>query len=384
MIAHLRDNFNASWTPALYRGFLDLLESRSGVPIPYRVNETPFFLPRALAAKLAEAGASLIEQLSTPEYRRISERSLPGRYRVPAEPDHPLFVQADFGLVKEADGSLAPKLVEIQGFPSLYAFQPVLSQAYLDAYSLPPLSYTLVDDYAGLLRRAIAGSHDPNDVVLLEIEPETQKTRADFIITEREFGVRAVCITKLRKQGNRLYDGGRLIRRIYNRAIIDELERKQAVIPFDWRDDLDVEWAGHPNFYFRVSKFAIPYLKHPSVPRTWFLHELAGIPDDLDNYVLKPLYSFAGIGVSVGPSRAEVDAVKDRENWILQERVRFEPVIRTPHGPTTVEIRVMYIWLEGEPLRAVGLIVRTGRGKMMGVDHNKNMEWVGASAALLE
>ena len=153
-------------------------------------------------------------------------------------------------------------------------------------------------------------------------------------------------------------------------------------LAFDWRDDLDVEWAGHPNWYFRISKFSIPYLKHASVPKTWFLDHLDEIPADLDNYALKPLYSFAGLGVVIAPTKEDIAAipVDKRPYYILQERMHFEPVIATPFGGTKAEVRVMYVWLD--KLTPVTTIIRMGRGLMMGVDHNKNMEWVGASAGL--
>jgi hypothetical protein len=378
VIAELRRQFNNRWNPDRYQSLLELLEVRCGAPVGFRVSETPCFFPQSLFGQLAGVGAELIHQLSTPDYRRISDRAVPDRYRVPGEPDHPLFVQVDLGL--QPDGT--PKLVEIQGFPSLYAFQAALSQAYLDAYELPYLRYAFVDDYSGLLRRVIVGDRDPAEVVLLELDPAGQKTLPDFLATEKLLGVRPVCITRIRKSGNKLYDGDRPIRRIYNRTIIDELERRQVTIPFDWRDELDVEWAGHPNFYFRISKFSLPYLKHDCVPRTWFLHEVPEIPEDLAKHVLKPLYSFAGWGVRIGPDREEISRIGDPENWILQERVDFASVIDTPHGPTKAEIRIMYIWPSDATPQAVCSIVRMGRGRMMGVDHNRNMEWVGASAAL--
>jgi hypothetical protein len=220
----------------------------------------------------------------------------------------------------------------------------------------------------------------------MEIDPLHQKTLPDFLLTEKMLGVRAVDIVSIKKDGSRLYyeRGGKRIpiRRIYNRAIVDELERKNVKLAFDWRDDLDVEWAGHPNWYFRISKFSIPYLKHATVPKTWFLDQLKTIPADLENYALKPLYSFAGLGVIIAPKKEDISAIppEKRPYYILQERLNFEPVIETPHGMTKAEIRVMYIWLD--ELTPVMTIIRTGRGLMMGVDHNKNMEWVGASAGL--
>jgi hypothetical protein len=224
-------------------------------------------------------------------------------------------------------------------------------------------------------------------VVLMEVHPEEQKTRPDFLLTERLLRIRTVCITRIHQDGRRLFyeDGDKRvpIERIYNRTIVDELERKGVALPFDFRDELDVEWAGHPNWYFRISKYSIPYLKHPSVPRTWFLDQLPEMPADLENFVLKPLYSFAGLGVVIAPSQKEIEAIPaaKRGKYILQERLNFTPVVETPHGATKVELRIMYVWLD--QLVPVLTIVRMGRGLMMGVDHNKNMKWVGSSAALI-
>jgi hypothetical protein len=391
MIPALRERFNAAYTPGRYAGFLARLEAATGTPALFRLSETPCFFPLPLIESMARDGCELIRQLSTPEYQAMAGAAVPAQFDVPGEPGHPLFLQVDFGLVREAPGQIAPRLVEIQAFPSLYAYQPVLSQVYLEAYGLDPalrflLSGLDLEGYQRLLGRAILGGHDPENVILMEIDPDHQKTLADFVLTERMFGVRAVCITKIGKEGRHLYyerDGRRIpIHRIYNRTIVDELERRGITPPFDFRDELDVEWAGHPNDYFRISKFSIPYLRHPSVPQTWFLDQLHHIPRDTANYVLKPLFSFAGLGVRIGPAHDEVAAIpaEKRRQYILQERVHFEPVIETPFGKTRAEIRIMYIWLD--ELMPVSLLVRMGRGAMMGVDHNKDLEWVGASAGL--
>ena len=311
---------------------------------------------------------------------------------MPQEENAPLFVQADFGLVRDDAGTLQPRLVEIQGFPSLYAYQPVLAEAYRDAYeidrALPYLSHGRNrGQYFDVLGEAIMGDTEPAETVLLEIDPANQKTRADFAVTERECGVRAVDIRAVKKRGRKLYydrDGKETpIRRIYNRVIVDELERRGDTIPFAWTDDLDVSWAGHPNWFFLLSKFSLPWLRHECVPETYFLNHAPRVKN-LDDWVLKPLYSFAGIGVVVGPTREQLDAipVARREDYILQRRLRFEPTLETPHGMTQIEIRIMYLWRDGAP-EMVNVILRTGRGTMMGVDHNKGLEWVGASAAFL-
>jgi hypothetical protein len=393
MIPFYRNAFNAGFSPDKYKAFKRELASRCGMEVPFQVSETPCFFPEVLIARLAEDGKELIRQLvDNPDYRARSEKTIPPQFRVPKEAAHPMFIQVDFGLVRDASGELQPKLVELQAFPSLYAYQPVLSQTYIDVFGLGSnLRYHLSglnsESYTQLLRDAIVARHDPANVVLMEVHPEEQKTLPDFLLTEKLLGVRTVCITKIKKEGRRLFyeAGGKWtpIHRIYNRAIVDELERKGVSLPFDFRDDLDVEWAGHPNWYFRISKYSIPYLKHPSVPRTWFLDQMPSMPPDLENFVLKPLYSFAGRGVVIAPSRADIDAIpsEKRGEYILQERLNFMPVIETPHGPTKAELRMMYIWLK--ELTPVLIIVRMGRGLMMGVDHNKNMAWVGSSAGLV-
>ncbi len=379
MIPELRREFNRRWTPELYRKFLDTIDRRSGTHVKFRNSETPCFFERALLDRMARAGGEMVAQLLADRtYLEKADAAIPARWRVSNEAAHPMFIQADFGL----DDRLEPKLVEIQGFPSLYAFQPMLGDAYCEVFGLEGLEHQLHPRYWEVMQQAICAGHDPEDVVLLEIDPEEQKTLPDFRLTEKFFGVRTVNLRDVEQRGNRLYHDGAPIRRIYNRTIFDELERKGVAPPFDLQAGLDVEWAGHPNWYFKLSKFSIPFLRHEAAPKTWFLAEMDELPADLENYVLKPLYSFAGLGVVVGPTAEQVRGV-DRSNYILQERIRFRPVIDTPHGMTQAEVRIMYVWLDGAPgPEAMTTIVRTGRGKMMGVDHNRDMEWVGATAGL--
>jgi hypothetical protein len=393
MIPSLRQSFNSKYKPEKYPQLLSLLAERCGVPIGFRVSETPCFLPVDLVDRMANDGKELIRQLvDSSEYRTRSAESIPPEFNVPNESPHPMFIQVDFGLVRDAAGELQPKLVELQAFPSLYAYQPVLARTFMDVYGVDQgLRYLLggLDSasYLSLLRRAIVADQDPENVILMEIDPTHQKTLPDFLLTEKLLGIRTVDITAIKRAGSALYweDAGKRvpIKRIYNRAIVDELERKGAKLAFDFRNDLDVEWAGHPNWYFRISKFSIPYLQHSSVPKTWFLDQLPEIPADLENYALKPLYSFAGLGVVIAPKKEDIAAVapERRSHYILQERLHFEPVIETPFGGTKVEVRVMYIWVD-ELIPAL-TILRMGRGLMMGVDHNRNMEWVGSSAGLI-
>jgi hypothetical protein len=389
MIPSLRKQFNVNFSSAQYKEFLRVMAERCGAPVEFRLAETPCFFPKALLEQMAGYGAELIHQLETPEYHEASSATIPPEFNVPNEAPHPMFIQVDFGLVKDASGTLQPKLVELQGFPSLYAYQAVLSQVYQEVFGLDKnLRYLHRgmdwEGYKALLRQAIVDKHDPENVILMEIDPLHQKTLPDFLVTEKLLGIPTVDIKEIEKQGKQLSyrkDGKRIpIQRIYNRAIVDELVRKKLKLNFRFDEELDVEWAGHPNWYFRMSKFSLPYLRHESVPKTYFLDRVSELPD-LEKYVLKPLFSFAGLGVLINPTKEDLAAIpaEKRHDYILQERMEFEPVIETPFGGTKAEIRIMYIWVD--ELLPVQTIVRMGRGKMMGVDHNKNMEWVGSSAA---
>jgi hypothetical protein len=386
VIPELRKRFNEDWTPERYAELLRRLDGIADTPIGYRCSETPLFLPGELLGRMVRYGQELYAQLAVNDaYREASESAIPAQFRVPNEAEHPLFVQADFGFVRAADGTLAPKLVEIQGFPSLYGFQIAMARVYQEVYRLDGNLTTFLGgldetSYVELLRKAILNGHAPEETVLLEIDPYTQKTLPDFLETQRLLGIRIAGVTEIQRKGNKLFFKGTPVKRIYNRVIVDELVRKNVQADFAFSDELDVEWAGHPNWFFRLSKFSIPWFNHECVPPTRFLDEVEELPEDLTDYVLKPLYSFAGLGVSIGPGKEEIAAIpkERRHEFILQRKMDFVATLETPSGMTKVEVRIMYVWDGG--LRPVTTIIRTGRGKMMGVDFNKQLEWVGASA----
>jgi hypothetical protein len=401
MLQPYRDQFNSQYTSAGYDDLLARMNENTRSSVDFRIAETPCFFPRVLMNELADTGAKLTHQLlDNPEYMQASEQAIPAQYRVPNDNPIPNFMTVDFGLVRNSDGSIQPKLVEMQAFPSIFGYQDLLSRQYIETYRLQSdlewhLGGHTEQSYWALLRKVIVGDHNPENVVLAEIEPDHQKTLPDFHVYEDKLGIATVDIAELRKQDNRLFyeRSGRWIpiHRIYNRAIVDELERKDIHLPFDYRDDLDVEWAGHPNWYFRISKFALPFLDHPSVPKAVFLDDwfaqrnLEGLPHQSERLLLKPLYSFAGKGIQFAPTDDDLNtiSVADRHLYLLQERVNFEPIIQTPHGLTQAEIRIMYLWPDGGALEPVISLVRLGRGLMMGVDHNRNQQWVGGSAALI-
>ena len=390
MISELRSAFNRQWTPERYRRLLGRLDERCGAHVGFRVCETPIFIPGPLMRAMEESGREIMEQLvGNPAYMAASESAIPDRFRARGEDSHPLFAAVDFGIALTAAGEPAPRLIELQGFPTLFAYQPALCQEYGAVYDLPPDLAQYAggmdgEEYGRLFRSAVLGNRAPENVILMEIDPLEQKTLPDFLLTGRLCGIAIVNVRDIIRKKRRLYyrKGATLIPidRIYNRVIPEDLEKSGARAQFALSDDIEVEWAGHPNWFFRMSKFSLPHIVHPSVPETHFLDEGAARADNPGEWVLKPLFSFAGSGVKVSPSRADIDAIPParRHEYILQRRVDYAPVVETPAGGTKAEVRILYIWTD-RPLPVLNL-VRLARGAQMGVDHNRTMDWVGGSA----
>ncbi len=418
MIPELRKRFNRSFTSERYASLLAWLEDRCGVRVEFRVSETPIFVPLALLQEMADAGAELAQALiGRTDYLAAAVQAIPPAYRVAGETAHPHFLTADFALARDSSGELSPRLVEIQAFPSVYGYQAVLGAGYGEAFGFDGslgmfLGGLSEEKYWNLLRRTVLGSHSPENVVLTEVDPMHQKTRPDFEITARRLGISVVDIATLETAGSKLHyrnQNGRQvpIHRIYNRAIVDELIARNIQLPFDLTREWEVEWAGHPNWYFLISKFSLPWLcrppgRNPVVPPAVFLNDFlegpgrsaleeAGVPLPIragagtiyPDLLLKPLFSFAGKGIQFDPTQAQLESIpaSARGEFLLQQRMTFVPTIETPHGLTQAEIRILYLWPDHGVLTPVLSLVRLGRGKMMGVDHNKNQEWVGGSAA---
>ena len=395
MTSEVRKAYNAAFTPDGYVRFGASVAEAIGEAPTFRLAETPLFLPDAFAHELLRAADAISERLAEPGVLGATADAIREPYwAVPGELERPLFLQYDFAVCRAPDGGLAPGLVELQGFPSLYFFQAELARAYRQQLPLPVgyRSYFGGHDegsYLRLLRDVIIGDHDPEQVILLEIEPRTQNTRVDFRATRNLIRLPTVALEDLRRDGRELSyradDGRRVpVRRIYNRVILDELLTKCLDdYAYSLREEVDVEWAGHPDWFLRISKHTLPALQAlPGVPETLFASDYAAGSRDLGLYVLKPLYSFSGAGVNLRPTEADVAALRRPRNWILQRRVAYEPVLETPSGPAKCEVRMMLVWRPGAPrAECVNNLVRITKGEMTGVKYNRDKDWVGASVA---
>lgn len=395
MQQYLRQQFNQAFTQQQYEAFIEQNENLFPGALDFRIAETPIFIPKHFTEKMLAACEDIIDIIIQPDFKELTNKSIPEGLKVANEKNYSDFIAFDFGICENEQGKLEPQLVEMQGFPTLFAFQafhtkftreyanvPENYDAYLNGYNEA--------SYIELLRDIIVADADPEQVVLLEIFPEKQKTRIDFLCTEKLLGISTVCLTKVFGVGDKLFyvkDGKKIeIKRIYNRLIFDDLQQQQNLGKIiDFSHPWEVEWVSHPNWFYRISKYTLPLINNAYVPPTFFLNKLTPIPTDLENYVLKPLFSFAGMGVVIDVTKEDIGKVKDPENWILQRKVKYADVIQTPDGAAKAEIRLFYFWKEGwkRPVAAHNLS-RLSKGKMIGTRYNKDKTWVGGTVAFFE
>ncbi|MBW0162221.1 MAG: hypothetical protein HYI21_02075 [Sediminibacterium sp. Gen4] len=398
MVPSIRQAFNQQFTTEQYKAYLEELNSKFPGAIEFRVAETPVFVDRSFKEKILSACEHIVDVITQFNFKTLSSHAIPADLRVPNENDHTHFIAFDFGVCVNEDGEYEPQLIEMQGFPTLFGYQVWQDEVTRNHFQVPKGYSTYLngfdrDRYLSLLKEIILGKHQPENVILLELLPHQQKTKIDFYCTSEYTGIPIVCLTELQKEGNQLFyrnTAGEKIRvhRIYNRIIFDDLQQQSEDIREKGKlmlEELDVEWVPHPNWFYRISKYTLPFIDHPYVPKTVFLSELEEIPKHLDQYVLKPLFSFAGQGVVIDVTQADIDKITDPENWILQKKVQYADVIDTPDTPAKVELRIFYFWKEGEsrPI-ATNNLARLSKGKMIGVRYNKDKEWVGGSLAYFE
>ncbi len=397
MIPSIRKEFNSRFTEETYKAYLADLNNVYPGQLEFRIAETPIFIPKEFTQKMIAACDSILDQVDTDEYKSKSHRAVPANVNVPGEDSHPQCIAFDFGICDDGKGGYEPQLIEMQGFPTLFAWEAVIPVIYEEHFWCPNgfssyLNGYDKESYLKLLKKIIIGDTPVENVVLLEIFPEKQKTRVDFSATEDLLGVRAVCLTKLIQEDKDLYylrDGVKTkIKRIYNRVIFDDLFQQETWVQEKGKlllQELNVKWVPHPNWFYKLSKFTLPFIKHPYVPETTFLNEVGTLPNDLENYVVKPLFSFAGQGVIIDVTKEQIDAITDPQNWIIQRKVKYADVIVTPDGNAKAEIRLFYFWEDGKrrPAAAQNLS-RISKGKMVGVRYNKDKQWVGGSFCLFE
>ncbi|MEM8583001.1 MAG: hypothetical protein AAGF87_01970 [Bacteroidota bacterium] len=415
MITHLRQAYNGSFKQSSHDSLINWLTEQAGVRPKFQVSETPVFIPTYLKERLLEAGKDIIEVVTSQRFFDLSPSAIPKGQAVPQRTDHPLFLQMDFGLCLDEAGKITPQLVEAQGFPSLYFFQDMLAAGYRKFFDIPDhftsrFGGLSVEDYHRLLADCILDGEDPKEVALLEVEPDQQTTRIDFELANKQLGIPVLCISELERSGNKLYykrDGQRIrIKRIFNRVIFDELlKRDDFDLQFNLTEEVDVSWAGHPDWFAMLSKHTLPLFDSQYVPKSYYLSDILGIDahptsqssgfrerigdfeddSDLRKYVLKPLYSFAGQGINLSPTVADIKAVPDPENYILQTKVSYEPLVETLDEPASAEVRMMYLWPPdaAEPI-LINNLVRLSKGKMIGVRYNKGKTWVGGSIGYFE
>ena len=422
MIASIRQKFNAAFTEESYQNYLDFLNTPFPSALDFSVAETPIFIDKAFTEKMLATGEYVNQVIQSDLFNSITEPCLKNVPLFPKETPLPACIVMDFAIAQNEHNAIVPALIELQGFPSLFAYEILQDECIRKTYTIPEgyspylngynkqkymhhlesilKGDTLIDTNENLdtNNRNVSDStkdtlkHSNKHTVLLEILPHQQKTRIDFYCTEKYFNIPIVCITEIFVEENQLFyeRAGKKIKidRIYNRIVLDELKHQTKEIQEKGallHNKLDVEWVTHPHHFFRISKFLLPFLNHPYIPKTQFVDQLTSIPTALDKYILKPLFSFAGQGVIIDISADDISNIKDPSSWILQEKVEYANCIETPTGQAKAELRLFYFWDESkQQFIATMNLTRLSKGKMIGVNYNKTATWVGGSLAYFE
>jgi hypothetical protein len=396
MIATIRSQFNKDFSDEKYKAFIEDLNESYNFHIRFRVAESPVFISSDFKTKLIHASDEIIDFITKPDFKMITERAIPANCYVRDETNHSHFLALDFAIVKDEAGEFQPQLIEMQGFPSLFGFQDFLGNKFKEYYDvLKTLNNHFgvsTAEYKTTLRKFLLGNHQPENVILLEIDPLLQNTAIDFILTQEISGIKPVHIGDVIREGRKLFykhEGRKIqIHRIYNRVIFDELlKRNDLKLDFNLTEEVDVEWVGHPNWFFRISKYTMPFIRSKYVPECKFLNEYTNWPTDLEHYVLKPLFSFSGTGIIFNLTQKDLEAIPldERENYLLQRKVTYEPVIQAPDGLVKTELRLLFIWDDGDAKpRLITNLARLSRGEMIGVKFNKDKTWVGGSVCFFE
>jgi hypothetical protein len=400
MILATRAAFNAQFTVEAYQQYLSFLNAPFKDSIPFRIAETPVFIDRNFKRQLLDAGDYICQFITDLDFSTKTIHAIPNGMNIPNEKAFPECMVIDFAIAEGIDGTIQPQLIELQGFPSLFAFELLQAQALALAYDMPKgfspfLNGYNETSYLEFLKKMVLGDQGEH-TILLEIKPFEQKTRLDLLLTEAWLNVPIVCLSEIYLKGKTLYyqkNGNEYkIERIYNRVVYDELMQQSPIFiaQFNLLEQADtISWVNHPHHFFRISKYILPLLKHQAIPEAYLLFDwkknqaILGL--DLSAYICKPLFSFGGQGVMLEPTIASLTAINDPENWVLQKKVAYANAIETPTGPSKAEIRLFYFWdKQLNRYVATNNLTRISKGNMIGVSYNDTDTWIGGSISYFE
>lgn len=385
-----RYTFNNHFSNENYQSLIASVHKDFPGVLDFRIAETPVFLTDDFIEKCRSAGEEIIDFIIQPDFKKNTEKAIPIGMFTPNEDDCPQLLSIDFAISQNEMGELTPYLIELQGFATLFNYQSYLADKYITHFNLPdtltPYFNGLErEDYLSLLEKTLLASLPPEEVILLELFPDKQKTRIDFVLAKEHFGIETVCLTKIVKKDRNLFyqKNGKLqkISRIYNRVILDELATyKDLDLSFHFTEEVDVSWVSHPNWFFRISKYLLPLLSGKYIPESYFLSDYDLQKSAIDQYVLKPLYSFAGSGVDLHPTKEKLYNILEKDQYLMQRKIKYEPVIESLDGKVKAEVRLMYLWdkTKSRPTLATN-ITRLSRGEMIGVRYNHSFDWVGGT-----
>lgn len=394
MLKDIRIAFNQAFTDERYQRYLDYINQHYPNSVGFRIAETPLFFSKEFKESITLAGEAICHQLIQPALLKQLCKGIPAGFNIDAYNTLPNCILLDFAITengREPDYSL----VELQAFPSLFAYEIIQNNALLQSYSIPNGFSAFLNDYdeksyLSLLSQLIKGDN-PNETILLELDPEIQKTCIDFYCTRDYLNIPIVNIRDIYfKEGKWYYlSGGKesTFKRIYNRIVFDEIKENEAIVEtyIQLANDSQLTWFTHPIHFFMYSKYALPYITHPKIPKTVFLDQVNIQKTDFTRKVIKPLFSFAGKGVMIEPTQESVQSITNKAQWICQEKIHYVQGILTPKDPAKAELRIFFLKdPKTNVFKAVFNLARLSKQALINTAQNSNDTWVGGSMAFFE
>ncbi|MBS1656310.1 MAG: hypothetical protein JSU05_15765, partial [Bacteroidetes bacterium] len=137
MIPGVRQSFNQQFTKEKYAAYLQELNSVYPGAIEFRISETAVFIPKTFTKKIIDACESIVDIITDPDFKKLTEKAIPEKLKVPGENDHSHFIAFDFGICINQSGEYEPQLIEMQGFPSLFAWEVMIDDIFRNHFPVP-------------------------------------------------------------------------------------------------------------------------------------------------------------------------------------------------------------------------------------------------------
>lgn len=349
MFTKIREQFNAVFDISQSKNIWDDIDKEFPGYRDFKIAEIPVFLDNELKSKLLMAGNTCLDVILAPDF---IQKNMGSEFQFGQKNSKPDFICLDFAITLNEHDEFIPKLIEAQGFPTLLGFQQYLTGKFKKHCQIPSgftSHFNRINAFHFSEKIGSILKQYGDDTVLLEAYPEKQRTRLDFKLTEAYWGIKTVCLSQIEANSGKLYyktgDNLKPINAIYNRVIIEEVVKTypELLTKIELLKEVEVSWISHPDWYYLISKAALPLFKGPYVPSSKIFYKGDDIPENLEDYILKPLFEYGGDGVQLDLNQSIFESCLENVPYLLQQKVRYADCILLPNGQKRkAEIRLIY------------------------------------------